>query len=212
MVTIGEIVNSYLQNHPFIQQAMNDDLINFSSLARILRPRIEKELMKRVEVSAVGMALRRSAVQLKKRSRSFPIIHPEEVVVRSGIVEYTFAKSNTIASAVATFLHSIAKENTYFSTVTQGVFEVAVIMSAQYETRVKKLFAKEKITSRQTKMAAITLRLPTNNVVVPGVYNRFLQKLAWEHINIIDIVSTLTEFTVLLSEKEVDRAFTLLKE
>ena len=101
MVTIGEIVNSYLQNHPFIQQAMNDDLINFSSLARILRPRIEKELMKRVEVSAVGMALRRSAVQLKKRSRSFPIIHPEEVVVRSGIVEYTFAKSNTIASAVA---------------------------------------------------------------------------------------------------------------
>ena len=212
MITIGEIVNTYIQNHPFIQQAMSDDLINFSSLARVLRPKVEKELMKRVEASAVGMALRRSAAEMKKKHTAVPIIQPEEIVVRSGIVEYTFAKSNTIASTVATFLHSIAKENTYFSAVTQGVFEVAVIVSAQYEAKVKKVFEKEKITSIHTKMSAITLRLPMNNVVVPGVYNRFLQKLAWEHINIIDIVSTLTEFTVLLSEKEVDRAFTLLKE
>lgn len=212
MITIGELVNDYLRNHPFLEQAMEDDLINFSSLARQIKPKIEKELMKRVEVSAVGMALRRRALGIKKRNTSFPIIRPEEVVVRSGIVEYTFAKSGTITSTVAAFLQSMAKENTYFSTVTQGVFEVAVIMSSQYEKEAKNIFKREKITSRQTGISAITLRLPTQNVVVPGVYYRFLQKLAWENINIIDIVSTLTEFTVLLSEREVDRAFTLLKE
>ena len=85
-------------------------------------------------------------------------------------------------------------------------------MSSQYEHIAKELFKHENITFRQGKVCSITLRLPTNNVVIPGVYYRFLQKLAWENINIVDIVSTLTEFTILLSEEEVDRAFTLLKE
>ena len=85
-------------------------------------------------------------------------------------------------------------------------------MSKQYELVAKDIFKDEIITARKKSISAITLRLPTNNVIVPGVYYRFLQKLAWENINIVDVVSTLTEFTILLSEDEVDRAFTLLKE
>ena len=212
MITIGELVTQYLKSHPFVEQAIEDDLINFSSLARQIKPSIEKELMKRIEVSAVGMALRRAALHIQKRNKKYPIIRPEELIVRSGIVEYTFEKSETISSAVALFFQETAQEKKYFSVVTEGVFEVAVIMSMQYEHIAKKIFKKEKVTVRQDKISAITLRLPTQNVVVPGVYHRFLQKLAWENINVVDIVSTLTEFTVLLSEKEVDRAFKLLKE
>lgn len=212
MITIGELVNDYLKSHPFIDRAIEDNLINYSSLARKLRPLFEKQLMKRVEVSAVGMALRRAARSLQRRKKDIPIIRPEELIARSGIVEYTFEKSETITSAVAAFLHATALEKKYFSVVTEGVFEVAVIMSKQYEHISKDIFKKEVITARQEKISAITLRLPTNNVIVPGVYSRFLQKLAWENINIVDVVSTLTEFTILLSEDEVDRAFTLLKE
>ncbi len=212
MITIGELVNQYLYNHPFIQQAVEDDIINYSSLARQIKPLFEKQLMKRIEESAVGMALRRAAKNIKKKNDTYVLIQPEEIIVRSGIVEYTFEKSETIASAVASFLHATAKEKKYFSVVTEGVFEVAVIMSTQYEHIAKNFFKNEKGTAIQKNISTITLRLPTNNVIVPGVYHRFLQKLAWENINIIDIVSTLTEFTVLLSEKEVDRAFTLLKE
>lgn len=212
MITIGELVNEYLKNHHFLAQAMEDDLINYSSLARQVRPLFEKQLMKRVESSAIGMALRRAAKSIQKKKSSYPPIRPEELIVRSGIVEYTFEKSETIAQAVAAFLHATAVEKKYFSVVTEGVFEVAVIMSKHYEHIAKEIFKKEVITARQENISAITLRLPLNNVVVPGVYHRFLQKLAWENINMVDIVSTLTEFTILLSEKDVDRAFTLLKE
>ena len=212
MITIGELVTEYLRNHPFIEEAIEDNLINYSSLARKIRPGFEKTLMKRIEVSAVSMALRRVAQLIQKRKKMHPTIHPEELIVRSGIMEYTLEKSDTISSVVASFLHSTAQEKKYFSVVTEGVFEVAVIMSAQYEQVAKNTFKREKITSVKKGISAITLRLPINNVVVPGVYNRFLQKLAWENINVVDIVSTLTEFTILLSERNVDRAFTLLKE
>jgi len=212
MITIGELVNEYLKNHPFIEQSIEDDLINYSSLARKIKPIFEKKPMKRIEVSAVGMALRRAAMQIKKKKNEYPVISPEELIVRSGIIEYTFEKSETISSAVATFLQQSAKEKKYFSVVTEGVFEVAVIMSKHYEHIAQETFKNEKITARQDRISAITIRLPKNNVIVPGVYFRFLQKLAWEDINIIDIVSTHTEITILLSDDKVDRAFTLLKE
>jgi len=212
MITIGELVKKYIQSHPLIEQAIKEDLINYSSLARRIKPSIEKELMKRIEVSAVGMALRRAAKGILKKERSYPDIRPEEIIVRSGIIEYTIAQSETISSSIAAFLQSISKENRHFLAATQGVFEVAVIMSKQYEKQAKEMFRKEKITSCQVGISALTLRLPTNNVFIPGVYHRFLQKLAWEDINIIDIVSTHTEITILLSDDKVDRAFTLLKE
>lgn len=212
MITIGELVSEYLKNHPFLAQAMEDDLINYSSLARQVRPTFEKQLMKRVESSAIGMALRRAAKSIQKKKNTYPHIRPEELIVRSGIVEYTFEKSDTISTAAAAFLHATAKEKKYFSVVTEGVFEVAVIMSKHYEHIAKDIFKNEVVTARQDNVSAITLRLPMNNVVVPGVYHRFLQKLAWENINMVDVVSTLTEFTILLSEEHVDRAFTLLKE
>jgi aspartokinase len=212
MITIGELVKKFIQSHPLIEHAIEEDLLNYSSLARKIKPSIESELMKRIEVSAVGMALRRAAQQIQKKLQTYPDIHSEEIIVRSGITEYTIAQSDTISSVIATFLQSISKENKHFLAVTQGVFEVAVIMSKQYEERAKELFKREKITSIQSGISALTLRLPTNNVFIPGVYHRFLQKLAWENINIIDVVSTQTEITILLSDDKVDRAFTLLKE
>ena len=46
MITIGELVNEYLRNHPFVEQAMEDELINYSSLARqilVLATRTQRE-------------------------------------------------------------------------------------------------------------------------------------------------------------------------
>jgi hypothetical protein len=36
-------------------------------------------------------------------------------------------------------------------------------------------------------------------------------QLAWSGINVIEVVSTFTEFTVILKDKEVDLAFSALK-
>jgi aspartokinase len=212
MITIGELVTQYLKNHPYIEQAIEADLINYSSLARQIRPSFEKELMKRVEASAIGMALRRAAKNIQKKKKQYPLIRPEEIIVRSGITEYTFKKSATIPGAVAEFFRVTSKDTKYFSVITEGVFEVAVIVSKQYESTVQNIFRDEALIAKQGMVSAVTLRLPTNNVEIPGVYHRFLQKLAWENINVTDVVSTNTEFTILLSEQDVDRAFTLLKE
>jgi hypothetical protein len=37
-------------------------------------------------------------------------------------------------------------------------------------------------------------------------------KLAWDGINVFEVVSTSNEITILLKDKDVDRAFTVIKQ
>jgi len=59
MKTIQESVESIIRKTPFIEEALNEKLINVSSLARIILPRVDKMLKKQVKVGAVMMAINR---------------------------------------------------------------------------------------------------------------------------------------------------------
>jgi hypothetical protein len=48
-------------------------------------------------------------------------------------------------------------------------------------------------------------------VGTPGVYYSIFKQLAWGNVNVVDVVSTYTEFTVLFEFQNVDRAFSILK-
>ena len=52
MKTIQESVESIIRKTPFIEEALNEKLINVSSLARIILPRVDKMLKKQVKVGA----------------------------------------------------------------------------------------------------------------------------------------------------------------
>ena len=62
------------------------------------------------------------------------------------------------------------------------------------------------------KLSCITLYLPDENTEIAGYYYFILKKIAWEGINIIEILSTTNEFSIILDEKDVDKAFSILKE
>ena len=57
-----------------------------------------------------------------------------------------------------------------------------------------------------------TIGVPKENIVVPGIYYFIFQRLAWEGIIINEVISTSNEFTILVSENEVDVAFKVIKD
>jgi hypothetical protein len=56
------------------------------------------------------------------------------------------------------------------------------------------------------------IRLAPSTVRSPGVYYSILKQLAWRAINVVDVVSTYTEFTIVVEHADVDRAFAALRE
>ena len=54
--------------------------------------------------------------------------------------------------------------------------------------------------------------LPIENISVPGVYYFIFQRLAWEGIVLNEVISTTNEFTIIVSDDYVDKAFRVIKD
>jgi hypothetical protein len=60
-------------------------------------------------------------------------------------------------------------------------------------------------------LSSITILLTKETVNIPGVYYSILKLLAWNEINVIDVISTYSELTIILSNNDIDKAFSILK-
>ena len=134
------------------------------------------------------------------------------MIVRSNLMEYTIANSETLLEKHRGFFNKINKNNKYFFIITQGVFETAMIISQDLRTFIEQNLKGEKITARMKNLSSITIQLPDANVTTPGLYGYILRSLGWEGINVVEVASTYTEFTIILKETDVDRAFFVLKK
>ncbi len=213
MRTVAEVVEEIVGAAPFLEDGLALGILNLSALARRLRPRVEAALLKEVSDAAVMMALKRLAPRFASKSAEVTKLlrRMGELTVRSSLVEFTFRNSDTILEPQKELLHAIHRRSNTFLTVTQGVFEVTVIASAVLADKIEEVFAGERRISRLDDLSAINIRLPRETVHTPGVHYVILKQLAFADINVVEVVSTFTELTVVLSHKEVDRAFTVLK-
>ena len=73
------------------------------------------------------------------------------------------------------------------------------------------LFNHEKSTLKLDNLSSITVKLTQDNISGPGVYYFIFQKLAWEGIVIHEVISTTNEFTIVVSDDQIDIAFKVIK-
>jgi hypothetical protein len=213
MITVSEVVESIVRRTPFLEEALSRGILNLSALAREIKPEIEKELMKKVREGAIVMGLKRLSSKIKKthnKQRSFFKNHPD-LMVRSNLVEITILNSETLLNKQKRLLEQIKSVQNYFLTFTQGIYETTIIVSKNLEEKLLKIFEDEKIISKFENLSSITIQLPEGSALIPGIYSFILKALAWEGINLIEVVSTFNEFTIILESKNTDRAFSILK-
>ncbi|MCB0380762.1 MAG: aspartate kinase, partial [Flavobacteriales bacterium] len=134
-----------------------------------------------------------------------------DITVRSRITYYTFKNSETIVDRQADLLKKIkGKKDTFFA-FSQGVYETTIILSDSEHDDVDSIFKNETLIQETKGLSSLTIKLPSENADVSGIYYFILKKIAWEGINILDIISTMHEFTIVVDDDSIDRAFTILK-
>lgn len=215
MKTISSVVEHYIKTKPFLLSALSQGIINLTSLSRNMMPELEQELGKDVKQGAVVMALKRLSEELDFRvnHKILKVLkNIGEITVRSSLIDYTFAVSETILDKQAALISEINRETGIFYTSSRGVNETNIVVSESVGHLVDRHFSNEKLIQKQENLASITVKLPKENVSIPGIYYFIFQRLAWEGIIINEVISTSNEFTILVSEEEVDVAFKVIKD
>ncbi len=214
MKTISSAVEHFIHRKPFLQSALAQGIINLTSLSRQIKPEIELEMGKTVRDGAIIMALKRLSENLEFRAthRIVKVLKGiGEITVRSSLSDYTFLASETILPLQAKLLEEVNKEKSVFYTSSRGVNEINIVISNSMDAKVDALFQGERRTQKAENLSSVTVKLPSENVSVPGIYYFIFQRLAWEGITLYEVISTTNEFTILVSEDQVDKAFTTIK-
>lgn len=212
MTTIPQVVEDIISDSLCLEGALSEEVINYSALARKIKPEVEQRLSKEVQLGAVLMALRRLTKTLKPSKTVNKIIHANnDLIVRSNLTEFVIANADFLITMHEHLIKLAELKEQYFITITEGVFETTIIVSSELSERVEKVLTPSNIISVLKNLSSITIRLPISNVYAPGLYYFFLKALAWKGINVIEVVSSYTELTIILENKDVDRAFSALK-
>ena len=213
MRTISSAVEDYIKSKPFLISALSQGIINLTSLSRIIKSEIELSLKKEVRYGAIVMALKRLSTELEFRT-TFKIVKIikdiGDITVRSSLVDYNFKVSDTLLSNQAKLLSKV-DNNDDFYTSSRGVNECNIVVSGNLISLVEDVLKDEVLLSKQTNLSSISIKLPAENVSIPGVYYFVFQRLSWEGINIYEVISTSNEFTIVVDDQYVNDAFKIIK-
>lgn len=215
MITIPSTVEAVIKKKPFLESALIEGIVNLSALSRKIKPEVEAALGKEVNDGAIIMALNRLVPRLELVTQmkfKKVVENIGDIIVRSNLADYTFLNSKTLFDRQAELLEHIKSMNDIFCTFSQGISETTLVVSSSVVPLVDKIFAEESCLSRMDTLSSITVKLPAENSIYPGVYYYIFKELAWDNINISEVISTTNEFTVVVNDEDIHRAFSILME
>lgn len=212
MISIPEKVEDIVNESPYLREALTDDIINLSGLARKIQPQIAKELMKPVSNEAVFMALQRYQKSLKPYYTVNPAEYLANLGLRSDLVELTVKNSHTLLAKLATFAQDAAEKQANVFVFTQGMYETTIITSSILEEDLKIKLKGESLGHKIEKLVGITLQRTHGQIETTGVLQYPLRILAWKEISVIEIITTLNDIMLIVREFEVDRAVMAIRQ
>jgi hypothetical protein len=193
-----------------IQDALARDYANVSALSRMLQPRIEEKLGRRVDIDGIITAL--------KRLRSTYTVAPDEirsiigesvVNVRTQVSKVSVEKTRKTLDVVSSLLASHQQD---FLQVSESISSITLIFDQRLHKKVREKLPDGVILEEGDEYAAIIVQSPPQIISTPGCIINFYNQIARRHVNIEDTVSCHTDTILVVKMSEVGKAFTALTD
>lgn len=211
MASIAQLVEEEVLAQPFLADALQRGIVNYGAVADEILPKVQRHTKRLVRHAAVMMALRRFAEKLEEREPPIPRFDQSEITIRSNLFELTVQNTTKAFEIIHDYRRNVRHEEGEFLTVTQGLHEMTLISNKQHLAAFKELLTKEGIKNITEELSLVTIKIPPDAFGTPGYFYALTKAFAWENVNIIEIVSTLTEMTFALHDRDVPRAYTIVK-
>lgn len=206
MTTTSQSVKNILSRKVFFREAIDQKIISYNLLAKQIKPEVEAELGKTVKLSAIIMALRRQSDNLKKSSKR-PTFSYFIETIKTDICYTVFEESPTLLNKIQNLYSVVDFKKGGILNITQGNYEVAIITNAKYKETLLDLFFDEKILDAVDNLISLSLTYSKEFLFTPGTLYDILRFVAWENINVIDVILTQTELSLIIDQKDLMRSY-----
>ena len=211
--SIAQLVKESINRSPFISEMLMEDVISFSNLAKYLQPRIASQMDGAdVSLSSIVMAIRRYSVELKSKKSVKKVGQMDySISVQTGIYDINFKNSDGFSSRLGKLYEHIDPAGGDFLNISAGNSEVSLAVSMKHKSLVKELFSDMQIIHEADDLVALSIVFGGNYIMTPGLIYVAVRKLAWEQINIIELISTMNYLSFVIDKENSSKAYTCLQ-
>lgn len=205
--TVREIVLKELEAY----FALTNGYMNMSSYAYRIRPKVELLTKKQVTIASLVVSLSRLRKEFKKGK---PLIHEvaiKNITTKLPLSELAYENSKEFINRLESLHKNISVSQEDFFTTTIGTTEIDIICSSNLENKILKHF-KIKPKYINHGFAAIGISFGPEVFDTPNVFFSLLSVTARARINIEELVSTPTEFIIIVAEKDFGKTVALFSE
>lgn len=207
-----ELVKKELQSDLYLLEILKDNLVNVSALSRKLLSKIKSENPK-ATIESISIAIKRYVEQEKKSRISEKlkkIIANTQLSTKNDIIHVTFKRNQNVVNQISKISSKIKWDNEEIFFVNQGSGEITVILDKKNKQLLEEC---KQYTVEYTKnLAILSLKesFQMEGRDIPGLYAYFINQISRNGINLIEIVSTLSQLTFVVSENDIIKAYELI--
>lgn len=208
--TTTELTREYIKEHPHIQSCLKKDLINYSSLARLIAKELNIE--KKTSKEAILIAARRYQEKLTKETGTEKqikdLLDKSEISIKNKILVYVLEKSIDF-EIIDDLQKNIRKDYGIFYLI-EGSDHYIIITQEKYSALLEGKL-KNKLIKKNTSMALIMIKTQKEIEETPGVAAYLTSLFAENGVNIIELLSCWTDTLFIVESKDVNRTIQFLK-
>lgn len=203
--SITSIVNDIIATDLSYQDSLQNDYCNFSGLARVIKPEIERLLGRRANMESVVTAIKRARRFYHIRDKLISsILLGSTISVKTDVAKISTVKSKRTVEKVA---KALTKNVNSFISVSESISSITLVFDDNLLNSVRDLFASYDILEIDGDLAAIIVHSPEQIIKTPGCAIAFYNQISRRHINIEDTVSCHTDTIMIVKMNDVGRAF-----
>ena len=211
MIKIQPIVREIVLGEIEAYFALANNYMNMSSYAHRIKGAVESRAKKQVTITSLVVSLSRLRKEFKKTKPLIWDVPITNITTKLPLSEVVYENTQATLLGLESLHKNISVDRDDFFTVTAGTAEIDIICSANIESKVLKHFkTKPKIINHD--LAAVGISYGSIVFGMPNVFFSLLSVTARARINIEELVSTSTEFIIIVAEKDFSQTVALFSE
>ncbi len=205
--SVAETTRKYIDRHPSIRDCISKDLINFSSLSRLI--------MKEMGVTheeAVLAASRRYAAKLSKTDFEGDIMNVFEesrLELKTRICIVVAKNEWIVLRNLEEVVKKILADKSTMQ-VLQSTNGITVISEDKFLPMIARAIGQDHVVSVKQNLAEITVRSPARIETTKGAFSYLVSMLSEQGINLLEAVSCFTDTIFIVNREDMMRAFDIL--
>ena len=208
-LSLAKAVQYLIDRDPPIQDALERGYANLSAVARLLKPKAEEILGRKVTLEGMITSVKRARVRYRPSREHLRIIADSIITIRTNLAKISLEKTRRNLERARIILTEFPEA---FIQVLEGATTLTLIADQRIFGEMRSRLEGSEILDEKRNLAAVIIQSPREIVDTPGCIADFYSAIARRQINIEETISCYTETVIVLRMEDSVRVYSILAD